>query len=182
MTWLYPSPQMFYNALKRKGKGNDVQEEDMEAVVRAHNSMNETTWQRVYEWEQLHLDECGSPTLLRFQGKPDQLSPLARLRQLLGGPLPFDRHDWFVDRCGKEVRYVIDFYFNEDKAGTPEAFDLVVRPALDSTEAAVDRLRMLIYTKFAQWGLPCPVTGHEGKVGPATSRVSGETGANTQTV
>ena len=34
--------------------------------------------------------------------------------------MPFDRHDWYVDRCGKEVRYVIDFYFNEDKAGTPE--------------------------------------------------------------
>ena len=36
------------------------------------------------------------------------------------GQLPFDRHDWYVDRCGREVRYVIDFYFNEDKAGTPE--------------------------------------------------------------
>lgn len=23
---------------------------------------------------------------------------------------PFDRHDWIVDRCGREVRYVIDFY------------------------------------------------------------------------
>jgi hypothetical protein len=26
-----------------------------------------------------------------------------------------------VDRCGREVRYVIDFYFNDDKAGTDEA-------------------------------------------------------------
>lgn len=34
--------------------------------------------------------------------------------------MPFDRHDWTVDRCGKEVRYVIDFYFYDDKAGTPE--------------------------------------------------------------
>lgn len=24
--------------------------------------------------------------------------------------LPFDRHDWIVDRCGREVRYVIDYY------------------------------------------------------------------------
>jgi hypothetical protein len=38
----------------------------------------------------------------------------------VGRPLPFDRHDWYVDRCGKEVRYVIDFYFDEDKAGTRE--------------------------------------------------------------
>ncbi len=34
--------------------------------------------------------------------------------------MPFDRHDWFVDRCGEEVRYVIDFYFDDDKAGSPE--------------------------------------------------------------
>lgn len=47
-------------------------------------------------------------------------SPLARLRSWLTGELPFDRHDWVVDRCGKEVRYVIDFYFYDDKAGTPE--------------------------------------------------------------
>ena len=25
-------------------------------------------------------------------------------------PLPYDRHDWTVDRCGKEVEYVIDYY------------------------------------------------------------------------
>lgn len=36
-TWLYPSPQMFYNALQRKGKGDDVREQDMEAVVYNHN-------------------------------------------------------------------------------------------------------------------------------------------------
>ena len=35
--------------------------------------MNELTWQRVMDWEQLHRDECRDPTLLRFQGKPDQL-------------------------------------------------------------------------------------------------------------
>lgn len=42
------------------------------------------------------------------------------MRQMMGGPEPFDRHDWTIDRCGKEVRYVIDFYFYDDKAGTPE--------------------------------------------------------------
>lgn len=45
---------------------------------------------------------------------------MARLMSWVGGPLPFDRHDWFVDRCGEEVRYVIDFYFDDDKAGTSE--------------------------------------------------------------
>jgi cytochrome c heme-lyase len=42
------------------------------------------------------------------------------LSSWFGGQLPFDRHDWWVDRCGQEVRYVIDFYFHEEAAGTPE--------------------------------------------------------------
>ena len=37
---------------------------------------------------------------------------------------PLTGTTWYVDRCGKEVRYVIDFYFNEDRAGTPEASPL----------------------------------------------------------
>jgi hypothetical protein len=47
-------------------------------------------------------------------------SPLARLRSWWTGEVPFDRHDWVVDRCGQEVRYVIDFYFYDDRAGTPQ--------------------------------------------------------------
>ncbi|KAK2079792.1 hypothetical protein QBZ16_002187 [Prototheca wickerhamii] len=159
-TWVYPSPQMFFNALKRKGKGDDVQEDDMDAVIHAHNSMNEVTWSHVLAWESLHRDTCCDPALLRFRGRPDDLSPLARISHWFGGPLPFDRHDWYIDRCGKEVRYVIDFYFKDELAGSPEAFELRVRPALDSLEAGVDRMKMQIYTTFAKYGLPCPVTGH----------------------
>ncbi|CAL8470776.1 g10318 [Coccomyxa elongata] len=164
-TWVYPSPQMFYNALKRKGKGDDVTEDDMDPVVHAHNTMNEVTWQHVLAWERLHGGECGDPRLLRFTGRPDELSPLARLSAWFGGQLPFDRHDWWVDRCGQEVRYVIDFYFHEEAAGTPEAFTLRVRPAIDSVESVVDRTKMTIYKTFARLGLPCPITGSPGSIG-----------------
>jgi hypothetical protein len=34
------------------------------------------------------------PKLLRFMGKPNDLSPKARLKMLFGHPAPFDRHDW----------------------------------------------------------------------------------------
>lgn len=90
-------------ALKRKGKGDDVTEDDMDGFVAAHNgkyallcwlvsdgrrdahglfasvrvssfaAMNEATWQQVVMWEQLHADKCGKPTLLRFMGKPHDL-------------------------------------------------------------------------------------------------------------
>lgn len=55
--------------------------------------------------------------------------------------LPFDRHDWTIEREGKEVRYVIDFYSGQPEPGRPLAVYLDVRPALDSVENAVDRLR-----------------------------------------
>jgi cytochrome c heme-lyase len=35
--WVFPSPQMFYNALMRKGKGADVTEGDMDSVISVHN-------------------------------------------------------------------------------------------------------------------------------------------------
>jgi len=50
--WLYPSPQMFYNAMRRKGW--DPREEDMTTVVGIHNAVNERTWNQVLEWERLH--------------------------------------------------------------------------------------------------------------------------------
>ena len=67
-------------------------------------------WQEVLKWEALHAEECTNPKLKSFGGKATDYSPRARFRQLMGYQLPFDRHDWIVDRAGKEVRYVIDYY------------------------------------------------------------------------
>lgn len=96
---------------------------------------------------------------------------------LLGAKGHFDRHDWFVDRCGKEVRYVIDFYFDESKAGAAEAFRVDVRPALDDWESALDRVKMAIYMKFFEWGLPCPITREGGKIAGSAPERSRETAA-----
>lgn len=57
-------------ALRRKGKGDDVSEEQMNAVVHAHNTMNELTWRSVQLWEKLHCQECADAKLLRFQVRP----------------------------------------------------------------------------------------------------------------
>merc|ERR1711907_730407 len=50
-TWSYPSPQMFYNALMRKNKGENVEESDVATIVAIHNNMNEKAWQQVMEYE-----------------------------------------------------------------------------------------------------------------------------------
>lgn len=44
------------------------------------------------------------PRLLRFLGRPNDTTPKALAKMMLGHPLPFDRHDWVVDRGGDEVR------------------------------------------------------------------------------
>ena len=59
---------------------------------------------QVLQWERLHNNRCGGPRLKKFAGRPQDYSPKARLLNFLGYKLPFDRHDWLVDRCGKEVR------------------------------------------------------------------------------
>lgn len=50
-TWQYPSPQMFWNSLVRKGKAEGAAESDMAMVVAIHNEMNERTWRHLLEWE-----------------------------------------------------------------------------------------------------------------------------------
>mmetsp|Transcript_10770 Transcript_10770/g.16372 ORF Transcript_10770/g.16372 Transcript_10770/m.16372 type:complete len:372 (-) Transcript_10770:100-1215(-) len=151
-TWAYPSPQMFWNALVRKGKSDGATERDMDTVVAIHNNMNENTWQQVMAWESLHpvTEEGREPKLLRFMGRPDELSPKAWLKTIFGHPAPFDRHDWIVDRGGQEVRYVIDYYHDESQVNRdklpnlsdPNAMHSIfvdVRPAIDTPEALADR-------------------------------------------
>ena len=52
----------------------------MGTVVAIHNNMNETTWQQVLAWEDLHSKDVptesgNEPKLLKFTGRPDDLSP-----------------------------------------------------------------------------------------------------------
>lgn len=49
----------------------------------------------------------------------------------MGYELPFDRHDWIVDRCGREVRYVIDYYDGGSVDSKFQFAILDVRPAMD---------------------------------------------------
>jgi cytochrome c heme-lyase len=58
-----------------------------------------------------------------------------------GADAPFDRHDWIVDRCGRQVRYVIDYYEGQPEPDGTPTMNVHVRPALDSVESFVDRLR-----------------------------------------
>lgn len=149
--WEYPSPQQMLNAMLRKG-GGKIPEDAVESMVDVHNFLNEGTWQEILQWEEPYTKVSQmSPRLLRFTGRPNDMSPRAQLFQFLGKiypskyghPPPFDRHDWTVLRGTKEgewqeVRYVIDYYAGPDEGDKP-TFILDVRPALDSVSSAIDR-------------------------------------------
>ncbi|XP_075920973.1 holocytochrome c-type synthase [Petromyzon marinus] len=165
--WVYPSEQMFWNAMLRKGwrwKDDDLDPGDMSNIIRIHNSTNEQAWLEILKWEALHIKECPcGPTLVRFGGKAKEYSPRARIRHWLGYELPFDRHDWVVDRCGREIRYVIDYYDSGLlDAGSLRFSTLDVRPALDSLQAAWDRSRVALWRWRYQGGEGAGEGGGEG--------------------
>lgn len=172
-TWEYPSPQQMYNALLRKGY-TDTDVTAVESMVSVHNFLNEGAWEEILGWEQrfakglyrgwqvckrgeAHTPERLNryweekevePSLIRFQGRPKDLTPKATMIQVLGWIYPskfeteppFDRHDWFVSRevNGKqeEVRYVIDYYSGEPEPTGEPVFYLDVRPAATFTGSA----------------------------------------------
>lgn len=180
-TWDYPSPQQMYNALLRKGY-TDTPAEHVESMVAVHNFLNEGAWEEIREWERRFAGGLGKgwevsrhgeegaakiaalvaarqrdadaePKLLRFEGRPDEKTPKARMlgfmawlypSQFPDNP-PFDRHDWYVQRRSpngreKEVRYVIDYYSGPPEPTGEPVFFLDVRPAVDGPTAACERM------------------------------------------
>jgi len=129
--WIYPSEEMFFAAMKRKSF--DPKAADMRSIVPIHNAINERAWKAIKEWEAgWGSEKCGGPKLASFAGDSKKMTPRATIRTLLGYHPPFDRHDWVVDRCGKKVEYVIDFYSGRPDPRQPEkvSFYLDVRPKL----------------------------------------------------
>lgn len=130
----------------RKGwrwQGSEIEPKDMSNIIKIHNVNNEVAWQEVLKWEAMHAGECAHPRLKRFGGKAKEFSPRARFRSWMGYELPFDRHDWIVDRCGREVRYIIDYYDAGEVDPTSGKFAILdVRPAFDSVTAVWDRMKV----------------------------------------
>lgn len=147
--WEYPSSQQFYNALKRKGW--ETPENEIDTMVEIHNFLNEASWFEVLRWENKYHCDCKDVRLTSFRGRPKDLTPKAWFLSWFGGIKPFDRHDWVVNRCGNDVRYVIDYYSLPDEEPGVPAFNVDVRPALDSFGATIDRFKNFsenLYNKY----------------------------------
>jgi cytochrome c heme-lyase len=205
--WEYPSPQQMYNAMLRKGY-TDTPEDAVESMVAVHNFLNEGAWAEIMEWERRFSrglshgwDACShgeegshyaasgelywretdveQPSLVRFMGRPGDMTPKARALQTLGwawpsrfgGEAPFDRHDWFVSRRREdggeeEVRYVIDYYSGPPEPTGEPVFYLDVRPAVDTPSAAIARAM--------RWGGDIWWRGSGGSVRDAVEKARAE--------
>ena len=77
---------------------------------------------------------------------------------------PFDRHDWIVERDGKEVRYVLDFYKGAAPRkefahmNMPVSVFLDVRPAIDNASSLFDRISFYLRQNFYIPSLPLQCT------------------------
>jgi hypothetical protein len=86
--WVYPSEQMFWNAMRKKGwnktdvHGNPIEAKDLTNIIRIHNVNNELAWKEVMKWElALHRNECPTgPKLKSFKGRAQDFTPRARFR------------------------------------------------------------------------------------------------------
>lgn len=160
--WMYPSPEMFWNAMRRKGSlpqhlqdsSQPQTQAELDWIVTIHNVVNEQCWQEICKWEQFNETGCRKASsesvsdstkqiaLQRFLGRPNDLSPRAWFNYMIRGTKkPFDRHDWYVRLSDNSLRrYVIDFYPAKGD-GVAGAFYLDVRPAIDSVDSALLRIR-----------------------------------------
>ena len=139
--WENPSPRQLYAALKRKNKAGDLEEAGLidadvvRSVADAHAKVTRLAWEGVLEFENMHKP-C-KPQLVRFVGNPEYTIK-ARVWNALGYELPFDRHDWYIDRCGVEKKYIIDFY---SVSGDESAMLIDARPAV-TFDGIIDRVRL----------------------------------------
>ena len=106
--WEYPSPQQMYNAMLRKGY-DDTPEDAVESMVAVHNFLNEGAWTEIEGWEARFGRGLGygwqackngeeafmqgawareKPRLMRFMGRPGDMTPKARMLSVLGRMFP----------------------------------------------------------------------------------------------
>ncbi len=64
--WIYPSEQMFFEAMKRKAYDPDGA--DMKTIVPIHNAVNERAWKEIKQWERGRGAEAYVP-LIRTWGR-----------------------------------------------------------------------------------------------------------------
>jgi cytochrome c heme-lyase len=65
-----------------KRKGYNPSETDVPVILAIHNLVNEQGWSMIKRWEAYR--GCDDPKLIRFCGRPKDVSPKAYLKSLLG--------------------------------------------------------------------------------------------------
>ncbi|OAF68326.1 hypothetical protein A3Q56_03929, partial [Intoshia linei] len=81
--WIYPSEQMFWNAMRRKGwkwSKDFIKSQDMTSIVNIHNINNEKAWNDILKWEYLTHFDCKKLQLIKFGGRAKDFTARATIR------------------------------------------------------------------------------------------------------
>jgi len=145
-SWKWNDEDIDQNTMDQMIKQREDQN-TMNLMIKHRNVDHEAAWEEIMKWESRHTNKEDGSTDSKMHSsecKATEYSPKARFGAMIGFKPPFDRHDCVIDRDGKEVRYIVDYYHDKDPSN-PDAAKIDVRPALDSLDAFQDRM------KFA-WG------------------------------
>ncbi|CAD2099682.1 cytochrome c1 heme lyase, putative [Plasmodium vinckei] len=143
-SWYYPSQNQFYKTTRKKGYS--YTDEELAVALKIHNAVNEETWKKIMKKEAFFFHICKDQKLVRFIGLPTKLSLKAFMLTLIGYNKPFDRHDWYIDRCGNTIKYIIDYYDGKNENNAPVSIYIDARPEL-SYNNTLDYFKVL-YLKF----------------------------------
>lgn len=81
-------------------KNHNPHAPDMKTIIPIHNAVNERAWSELMKWESGRGGEkCGGVKLVTFKGRPNDLTPKARLMTLLGYVLQPTVHQGNADFC-----------------------------------------------------------------------------------
>ncbi|ETW48371.1 hypothetical protein PFMALIP_03580 [Plasmodium falciparum MaliPS096_E11] len=68
---------------------------------------------------------------------------------LIGYNKPFDRHEWYIDRCGNTIKYIIDYYDGKKEKNSAVSIYIDARPQLNH-QNAIDNVK-IIYIKICRF-------------------------------
>lgn len=84
-------------------------------------------WKGLMLYENFHKKSCFEERKIVSVKLNQPVSVKAMIKEKLGFPVPFDRHDYTIDRCGKHHRYIVEFYAKDNDGN----FEVDARPAFN---------------------------------------------------
>jgi hypothetical protein len=78
-------------------------------VIKLQETAHEHAWKKIQQFEHMHRFRCPNPRLSRVEHL-DHLSWTQRFNKRVFSAKPYSYQNWYINRCGEEVPYSLEFY------------------------------------------------------------------------